>query len=191
MAGKKKKKSFLYILIVSLVISACVTVSLEPILKLVYPLKHEEAINKSADACGLDKYFVMGIISSESNFNPDAHSHKDAYGLMQLKDETALWCAEQFSLGIAKEDIHKPENNILIGCAYMRYLIDLYDGNIATAVAAYNAGPGNVNKWLSDKRYSDGKNTLRSIPFAETKSYVEKVKKREEIYKKLYGEDVK
>lgn len=186
MAGRKKKKSFLYILILSAVIAFCATMALEPLLRLVYPLEHKDTITSCAKEYELDETLIMGIISAESGFKPDAKSQKDAHGLMQLKDDTALWCVDNLSIGIAEEDIRKPENNILIGCAYLRYLLDLYEGNTYTAVAAYNAGLGNVNKWLSDKRYSGGDNKLRTIPFAETKAYVEKVKNRTEIYGKLY-----
>ncbi len=184
--ASKKKKSTLVLLVWALVISLCVTLSLTPILKLVYPLQFEDAINTSAKMYNLDDTLIMGIISAESNFKPEAASHKDAYGLMQLKDDTALWCIENLSLDISKDDIRNPETNIRIGCAYMRYLIDLYDGNTKTAIAAYNAGLGNVNKWLSDKRYADGGTSLRAIPFEETKNYVEKVQKRSEIYSRLY-----
>ena len=185
MAGKKKK-GFLKILIISFVLALCVTLALEPFMKFLYPLKYRDDIEECASVYYLDKYLVMGIISAESGFDSDAQSHKDAHGLMQLKDETALWCVENFELDIPKEDIHKPENNIRIGCAYMRYLLDIYGGNVDTAVAAYNAGLGNVNKWLADKRYSDGKTTLRTIPFEETRVYVQKVQKRKELYNKLY-----
>ena len=188
MARKKNKKplSIWAILIWAAAISAVLTFSLAPIAKLIYPLEYEEQITKYAEEYSLDKYLVMGIISSESNFDPNAQSHKSAHGLMQLKDETALWCVESLELGIDNSDIREPEANIHIGCAYMRYLIDLYKGNTITAIAAYNAGLGNVNKWLSDKRYSDGMGTLKTIPFSETKTYVEKVQKRAKIYGKLY-----
>lgn len=187
MAGKKKK-SFLKNLIISFILALCVTLSLEPLMEFLYPLKYQDIIEECSDLYNLDKYLVMGIISTESGFDVDAKSHKDAHGLMQLKDETALWCIEKFSIDIPKEDIYKPESNIQIGCAYVRYLIDLYGGNVDTAVAAYNAGPGNVNKWLADKRYSDGKTALKSIPFEETKTYVKKVQNRRELYMKLYGD---
>jgi len=189
MARKNRKKplSIWAILIWAAAISAVLTFSLTPIARVIYPLEYEEEINKYSEEYSLDKYLVMGIISSESNFDPDAKSHKSAHGLMQLKDETALWCVENLELGIDCSDIREPEANIHIGCAYMRYLIDLYKGNTITAIAAYNAGLGNVNKWLSDKRYSDGKGTLNTIPFSETKSYVEKVQKRAKIYGKLYS----
>ncbi len=188
MARKKKKKplSTWAILIWIVAISAVLTLSLAPIARVIYPLEYEEEIVKYAREYELDCYLVMGIISSESNFDPDARSHKSAHGLMQLKDDTALWCVESLGLDIDSSSIREPEANIHIGCAYMRYLIDLYDGNTITAIAAYNAGLGNVNKWLADKRYSDGKGTLKTIPFSETKTYVEKVQKRAKIYNKLY-----
>lgn len=182
----KKKKSFLSVLVAAAVISACVTILLTPILKLVYPLSYGDVIEKSAGEYGLDSTLIMGIISAESNFDSTARSNKDAHGLMQLKDETALWCVENLSVGVSQEDIRKPEANIRIGCAYIRYLIDLYGGNTHTAIAAYNAGLGNVNKWLSDTRYSDGGTALHTIPFSETEAYVEKVERRSIIYQRLY-----
>jgi len=186
MLKKRKNRSIFSLIIISAVISAVLTISLTPVLKLIYPLRYEDKIKESSERFDLDKYLIMGIISSESNFTVDAKSPKSAYGLMQIKDETALWCIHNLKLNISEESIRSPEANIFIGCAYMRYLIDLYDGNVLTAVAAYNAGLGNVNKWLSDKRYSKEGISLVSIPFAETRAYVEKVQKRAKIYEKLY-----
>ena len=185
MAGKKKKSS-LHMLIWALVVSVIITVAITPILKAVCPLSHREEIEKASKEYGISETLIMGIISTESNFDTTAQSHKNAYGLMQLKEETALWCIENLSLDIAEEDIKEPGPNIIIGCAYMQYLTELYDGNVETAIAAYNAGLGNVNKWLADKRYSDGGTELKEIPFPETKAYVEKVGKRQEIYRRLY-----
>lgn len=168
---------------ISAVLAACMT----PALKYLYPLSYEDAIETYSRQYDLDKYLVMGIISTESGFDVDAESHKEARGLMQLKDDTALWCVEEFGLGIEPEDIHTPEVNIQIGCAYMRFLIDKYEGNTLTAIAAYNAGPGNVDDWLSQPRYSRDGNELAMIPFAETSAYVKKVQKRAKVYDKLYG----
>jgi soluble lytic murein transglycosylase len=186
MANEKKKKSILSLLFWAVAISVVITIALTPVMKAIYPLTYRQEIEEAAKKFGISETLVMGIISTESNFDVSAISHKDAYGLMQIKDETALWCIDNLSLNIDKEDIREPEANIIIGCAYIDYLTELYDGNTKTAVAAYNAGLGNVNKWLADKRYSDGTATLKEIPFPETKAYVEKVSKRQEIYKKLY-----
>ena len=184
MAGKKKKSTFSYI-IIALVLSAVITLCLNPVMRLVYPLEYRETIAENAKARNLDEFLVMGIISSESGFDKDAKSNKDAKGLMQLTEDTAKWCVEQ--LGAENGDISNPETNIAIGCIYLEYLIERYKGNIQTAVAAYNAGPGNVDGWLGDIRYSDGKTTITNIPFTETRDYVKKVGKRTEIYRRIYG----
>ena len=160
--------------------------SVNPIMKLVFPLRYEDAIDKYSTQYSLDKFLVMGIISAESRFEEDAVSHKDAKGLMQLKEETAKWCVEKFDINTSYEKIYEPEVNIMIGCSYLSYLIKLFDGNIETAVAAYNAGQGNVTQWLKNSEYSDDGQTLKKIPFPETDTYVNKVMKRKEIYKKLY-----
>ena len=160
---------------------------MSPALKLIYPLEYNKNIEACSKKYNLDKYLVMGIISAESNFDSKAQSNRNAHGLMQLTDETALWCIDHLELDISKNDIKKAEANVEIGCAYMRYLIDKYDGNSLTAIAAYNAGPGNVDKWLEDPRYSNGKGELDRIPFSETAAYVSKVQKRAKIYKKIYG----
>lgn len=183
----KKKKSTLSLIVRVAIAAAVITALLKPAMKLLYPLSYEEEITAYSEEFELSEYLVMGIISSESNFNENAESHKSAKGLMQLKEETALWCVEHLKLDVRPEDIFLPEQNIYIGCAYLAYLEDLYGGNTATAIAAYNAGLGNVNEWLSDPRYCDKHGNLTEIPFAETELYVKKVKKRAEIYRKLYG----
>lgn len=182
-----RRKPAFKIWIAVIVLSAVLAAFLPGALEYIYPLSHRSQIEECSKKYELDKYLIMGIISAESNFDSGAKSNKDAHGLMQLKDETALWCVDHFGLDIKKDDIRKPEANIEIGCAYMDYLIELFDGNILTAIAAYNAGPGNVNKWLSDPRYSDGKGKLERIPFSETAAYVTKVQKRAKIYRKIYG----
>ncbi len=182
-----KRRSTMWIWIGVLVVSAAVALLLTPALKVVYPLKYEKQIEACAGQYDLDKYLIMGIISSESGFDTEARSHKDAYGLMQLREETAIWCVENLDTGVDIDNINKPESNIKIGCAYMRYLLDRFHGDTIVAIAAYNAGPGNVEKWLADPRYSDGKGDLRKIPFGETANYVNKVQKRAKIYKKIYS----
>ena len=183
-----KKKSALSLVIKAVIAAVIITAFIGPFMKVLYPLRYEETILKYSNEFELSEYLVMGIISAESNFDADAQSHKSAKGLMQLKEETALWCIENLNLDADKESIFAAEKNIYIGCAYLSYLEDLYGGNLTNAIAAYNAGLGNVNKWLSEPRYSDKNGNLKNIPFAETEKYVKKVKKRAEIYRTLYGE---
>ena len=183
----KKKSSTLSLIIKALIAALVLTAFTHPVMRVLYPLRYDEEILKYSREFELNEYLVMGIISAESGFDEDAQSHKSAKGLMQLKEETALWCIENLNLDADRESIFIPEKNIYIGCAYLAYLEDLYGGNITNAIAAYNAGLGNVNKWLSDPRYADKNGNLKIIPFAETEKYVKKVKKRAEIYHTLYG----
>lgn len=154
----------------------------KPALKAIYPLKYEDEIKKYSDAYSLDEHLVMAIISAESKFDENAVSPKGAKGLMQLKDETASWCMENFDI---EKSLDKNALNINIGCAYLRYLIDKYKGCTDTAIAAYNAGEGNVSSWLREQNAESV--VLCSIPFGETEKYVETVKKRLKIYRFLYN----
>ncbi len=154
---------------------------------LIYPLDYQEIVIEHSAANNLQPEFVMAIIKVESNYVEDAHSGK-ASGLMQLTDETGYWVAEKLGMNAEEIDLMDPDDNIRLGCYYIRYLIDYYNGNFDVALAAYNGGMGNVNRWLEDKRYSeDGKNLLE-IPFDETRNYVKKVNKETQRYKKLLAE---
>ncbi len=148
------------------------------------PLKYEDSIERHAAENGLDKYFVMAVIRAESSFDHKAHSGI-ARGLMQITDDTAEWIAGKMGLEYDEDMVEEPDTNIKMGCRYLAYLISLY-GNTDTALAAYNAGPGTVNVWLKDERYSRDGKTLYEIPYGETKRYVQRVAKFEKIYKKIY-----
>ena len=164
--AKNKQKSTFSLFVTALVISLVFTVSLAPVMRLLYPLQYEDEIIRCAEEYSLDKYLIMGIISSESNFRQEAVSHKSAIGLMQIKEDTARWCIDALDVEADAENISVPEVNIELGSAYISYLLSRYGNDVSTAVAAYNAGPGNVEKWLSDVRYSKDSKTLSKIPFA-------------------------
>lgn len=148
-----------------------------------YPVAYSEYITRYSKQNNLDTCLVMAVIKVESNYIPEARSDY-AYGLMQLTKETAEWNARK--MGLEDYDWHEPETNIRIGCYYLRYLINKY-GDTDTALAAYNAGGGNVDSWLSSREYSDDGKTLKLIPFTETRNYVRKVNNNWNSYKKLYG----
>lgn len=160
------------------------------VMQKIYPLKYEDIIIKYSREYNLDRYLVMAVISAESNFDEKAQSHKNAKGLMQVTDDTAKWICKKYGINAKsaeKTDFFDPDTNIHIGCAYLEFLLDTFGGNVKNSIAAYNAGHGNVAKWLDDESHTDDGENLKSIPFGETDKYVNKVIRRIKIYKKLYG----
>ena len=150
-------------------------------------VKYKNEIDTIAAEYSLDKNLVYALIMAESGFNPDATSSKNARGLMQLTEDTALWCAGKIGDKNLAADLTVPEVNIRLGCYYLKYLIDMY-GEESTALAAYNAGSGNVDEWLSDPSYSPDGKTIVSAPFPETDHYIKKIAFYKKIYTFFYGE---
>ena len=179
----KTVRLILIIVMIALAVAGAMT-GLRTGEQVVYPLAYEDYINKYSHEYHLDRFLVMGVIRTESDFVPEAHSGL-AGGLMQLTEETAQWNAEQ--MGIDVYNYMDPETNIMLGCHYLRYLIDHY-GVIDTASAAYNGGMGNVSQWLDDSRYSNDGKTLKDIPFPETKNYVVRVNESWVYYREHYEE---
>ncbi len=180
---KRTTKLIVFIAVLAILIPAvktCYTLLLDRLL----PLKYEKYIEKYADEYELDKYLVMGVIRAESSFEDNAHSGV-ARGLMQITDDTARWIAKELKLEYSQDMILDAETNINMGCFYLSYLIERYK-NTETALAAYNAGMGNVSSWLSDARYSSDGMALYEIPYGETKNYVRRVGVFEKLYKKIY-----
>ena len=105
---------------------------------------------------------------------------------MQLSDDTAEWVCKKLDINKEAVNLNSPDDNIKMGCFYLKYLIERYNGDIDVALAAYNAGPANVDRWLLDKKYSEDGKKLKSIPYKETREYVLKVNKQWKKYKEIY-----
>ena len=151
-----------------------------------FPFKHKEAINKYSEEYNLDPHLVLAVIKAESKFDADAKSHKGAIGLMQITEDTADWIAIQ--MGLEDYDVSKlydEEYTIRMGCWYLNNLRQEF-GILDNYIAAYNAGRGNVNKWLKNPEYSKDGQHLDYIPFKETKKYVDRVNSYYKIYKAIY-----
>ena len=160
------------------------------VLKHLYPLTYSEYVEKYSNEYGLDKNLVYSIIKAESGFDSKAVSPREAKGLMQIVDSTGEWAAEKIKIkNFENTMLLEPETNIRIGCWYIARLLKQYNQDIELALAAYNAGSGNVAKWLKDASISSDGKTLDRIPFEETKNYVERIKKYYNMYKKLYGNE--
>ena len=179
-------KKLLMIILVVIIIGYSVVCGV----KMLYPLKYNEYIEKYCIEYEIDPYFVMGIIKAESNFDDSAVSQKGATGLMQITKGTAEWIAHKIETEnfVYDIDIINPEINIHMGVYYISYLLDMYEGNHDLALAAYNAGFNNVDKWLLNEEYSNDGKSLDKIPFSETEKYINKVNNNYKIYKVLYKE---
>lgn len=160
----------------------------DEIIKHFYPLKYSDYVYKYSKEYSVDPFLVFATIRVESNFDANAQSQKGAKGLMQITDNTGEWAAKQLKMKSYNSGmLLDPKYNIMLGCWYLENLIDQFDGNVTLALAAYNGGSGNVEKWLKNKEYSATGERLEKIPFGETERYVNKVKKDYNIYKNLYG----
>ncbi len=154
--------------------------------KRTYKLTYPEEISASADEFGLDPYLIAAMIHCESGNRAKAISAVGAVGLMQIMPDTGEWIAGKLDIsGYEPGKLTEPGFNIRMGCWYLRFLLDRYDQDRPSALAAYNAGHGNVDKWKNDPAVSvEGE--LKNIPFAETEQYLEKVQRAYEKYKTLY-----
>lgn len=151
-----------------------------------YPLKYQETIFRYASANGLDPFLTAAIIKVESDYRPGAISPRGAVGLMQLMPKTAHWIAEQQGDSFDPAWLLDPERNICYGTWYLAFLKQEFNDMII-ALAAYNAGHGNVKKWLSDQRWTGKVEDLDQIPFPETKQFIRKTIWTYRIYRYLYG----
>tara|TARA_B100000676_G_scaffold106468_1_gene106532 strand:+ start:211 stop:1377 length:1167 start_codon:yes stop_codon:yes gene_type:complete len=143
------------------------------------------------DTSQVEKALIYSIVRQESNFDPQAESYKGALGLMQLMPATAKAVAVSLNIEFDKERLKSDHNyNIKLGASYLRSLIKKYDGSYPLAIAAYNAGPHNVNKWI--KRVGnpiqndvDLIDWIERIPYGETRNYVQRVLENLTVYREL------
>ncbi len=185
--NKKKKTILIVILIILLILITLKAINIENIiLKNIYTKQYEECIYKCSDECEIDPLLVLAIIRVESNFKKDSVSLSQAKGLMQLMDSTADELATKLNMN-EDYDIFNAETNIELGTTYMSNLLTYYNNNLYLALAAYNAGIGNVNKWIEKGTIKKDGSDIENIPFKETRNYVRKVLRDYRIYSRLYG----
>ncbi|MFZ5641626.1 MAG: lytic transglycosylase domain-containing protein [Bacillota bacterium] len=158
--------------------------------RLFYPFPYQDIVMREARVNGMDPYLVAALIHAESRFSAGAESGSGARGIMQIMPETGKWAAEQMGLsGFNEGMLFDPETNIKIGCWYLADLDREFDGSRYIVLAAYNAGRGNVKQWLTRKVWDGRLETIRQVPFPETRNYVVTVTNSYRRYKDLYGKD--
>lgn len=153
----------------------------------VYKLEYTEYVKKYANEYNVDEYLIYALIKAESNFEPNAESHRGAKGLMQLMYSTAEDISKRIGIELNEDNILEPDININLGTKYISMLIQKYN-NINLALAAYNAGSGNVDGWIEKGTLKSDGSDIENVPFTETNNYVRKILRDYEIYKNIYEE---
>ena len=158
--------------------------------ELALPLAHERIIRQQAGAKELDPSLLAAVIYAESGFR-DQTSHAGARGLMQITPATARYIAH-LSGGTTFEqgDLATPQVNISYGAYYLRYLLERYADNTVLALAAYNGGEGNVDRWLAQAAGPERAFTREQIPFTETRAYVDRVLHARTSYRERYSREL-
>jgi soluble lytic murein transglycosylase len=151
-----------------------------------YPLPFESSIRQGSAHAGVDPMLIAGLIRQESAFEPEARSGANAMGLMQLLPKTARLVAKQAKVRYSRAQLFDPDYNVHLGTIYFSGLQKSF-GNVESALAAYNAGEDRVGQWTAGQSYREIAEFVDSIPFTETREYVEIVTRNAEIYRKIYG----
>lgn len=183
----RKKRVFALLLIIFLLI---LFMNSSYIGKKMYPIYYQEEIKQSAENHHLDPFLIAAMIRVETNYKYHLESSKGALGIMQLMPDTAYWIAESAQLeSLTPEDLLKADVNIDLGSWYMNWLTKHYNGNVLYAIAAYNAGQGNVNQWKNKGIWNGTESQIDQIPFGETRHYVQRVLYYYHIYLTLYDKE--
>jgi soluble lytic murein transglycosylase len=155
--------------------------------ELLFPLPYRADLMRTAQQRDLDPYLLAGLIRQESEFNPQAVSRAKAYGLTQIRPATGRRFAR--TAGVSKVTTHvlsQPAANLKIGTSILRSLLDQQGGKVEQTLAAYNAGPQRVVEWMAWGTYREPAEFVESIPFTETRDYVQAVLRNAEMYRRLY-----
>ncbi|MBY0406939.1 MAG: lytic transglycosylase domain-containing protein, partial [Rickettsiales bacterium] len=152
---------------------------------------------------GLERPLTLAITRQESEFDPRAKSPSGALGMMQLLPSTAREVAKKHKYAYNVTKLYDPSFNMTLGSLYLKRLIDSYDGSYVLAIGAYNAGPGNVRKWMQafgtpENNIDKAVNWIETVPFAETRNYIQRVLENLQVFRSLengtplkLGEDLK
>ena len=153
-----------------------------------FPRPYWSDLKKFSVANGLDPYLVASLIRQESEFNPIAVSRANAVGLMQLLPRTGKLVAHQVALKrYNPSQLYTPAVNLELGTRYFRGMVEQFGGSFEQALAAYNAGSDRVVEWKGQGKYRDAAEFVESIPFTETREYVQAILRNANVYRQLYG----
>ena len=153
-----------------------------------FPRPYWDALRRYSEENNLDPYLVASLIRQEPEFNPGAISHANAYGLMQLLPRTGKGEAKKEGLAhYSTDSLLDPTTNLQLGTHYFREMVDHFGGQVEYALAAYNAGAERVEDWRASGNFRNVEEFVESIPFTETREYVQAIVRNVEVYKRVYG----
>ena len=158
--------------------------------RMLYPRKCEALVEQWADTYDLDPLLVDAFIRTESGFDPQATSTVDARGLMQMTEETFIWLRSKIAPdeGLLFANLYDPETSIRFGCYYLHLCMERYNGDVATAAAAYHSGWGTVDALLQMEEHSADGETLQGFPYNQMNHYVKKITSCYARYQRIYAE---
>jgi len=152
-----------------------------------YPLPYEQSLRSRARPHALDPYLVAGLIRQESEFNPAAVSRAGAIGLMQIMPATGKDLARR--LGVSRFSngrLREPDISLRLGTYHLKGVIDRFQGDLELSLAAYNAGQTRADRWVEWGRFDEPGEFAETIPFTETRGYVQSVLRNRDVYRRLY-----
>ena len=159
-----------------------------PVWESLFPRPFWEELKRDSTANRLDPHLVASLIRQESEFNPGAISPANAMGLMQLLPTIGKGMAKEMKIRhFSSDQLLVADTNLRLGTRYFRHIVDHYDGQVEYALAAYNAGEDRVNDWRKNGNFADVEEFVESIPFTETRDYVQAIMRNAVIYKLLYS----
>jgi len=178
---RKNAMKLLIGLIAIIIVVICIN---KLMIKVVYKKEYSEYVSKYSQEYKVDENLIYALIKAESNFEVEAVSSQNAQGLMQLMYSTAEDVAKKNGIELTKENILEPDININIGTKYISILLEKYKC-VEVALAAYNAGSGNVDKWITNGTIKADGSDIENIPFKETNNYVRKIMRDYKVYSEL------
>ncbi len=153
-----------------------------------FPLPYASQLRRRAAPHELDPYLVAGLIRQESEFNARAKSRAGALGLMQILPPTGRGLARRLGVGtISNRQLYNPDLSLRLGTFHLKSVLKRFNHQLEYTLAGYNAGEHRVDTWLAWEDYSDPEEFAESIPFTETRGYVQAVIRNTEVYRRLYG----
>jgi soluble lytic murein transglycosylase len=155
-----------------------------------FPLPWGDELIASAAPHELDPYVVAGLIRQESEFNPGARSHAGAMGLMQIMPATGRGLAQRLGIqSFSTGHLYRPELSLRLGTFHLKQVFNRYQNELEISLAAYNAGEHRAAKWIEWGDFDEPGKFVETIPFTETRGYVQSVMRNADIYRRLYGGD--